>query len=120
MVEFFLIMPSAIFIERQKIAIGFSGISFIRIYFLNGLLGMTAEDGAIGKIVGVIYRSRSQGGGQDKAVVDISAGMFFKTVMRLVIFHRPSLIADLPGEFKRFTVFINFTFGSISFFSKLF
>ena len=32
---------------------------------------MTAEDGAIGKIVGIICRSRSQRGGQDKAMVDI-------------------------------------------------
>ena len=50
---------------------------------------MTAEDGAIGKIVGIIDRSRSQGGGQDKAVVDINGGMFFKTIMRYIVFDDP-------------------------------
>ena len=50
---------------------------------------MTAEDGAIGKIVGVIYRSRNQSGSQDKAVVDVNGGVFFKTVMRYIVFHDP-------------------------------
>ena len=80
---------------------------------------MTAEDGAIGKIVGVIYRSRSQGGGQDKAVVDVNGGVFLKTVMRLVILHDPVRF-EVPGEFKRLTVFINFTCSRIIFVSKLF
>ena len=47
---------------------------------------MMAEDGAIGKIVGVIYRGRSQSGGQDKAMVDINGGMFFERFENLVGF----------------------------------
>ena len=30
-------------------------VSFIRIYFINGLFGMTAVDGAIRQIVGIMY-----------------------------------------------------------------
>ena len=61
---------------------------------------MTAENGAIGKIVGVIYRSRSQSGGQDKAVVDVDRGMLFQTVMRLVVFYNPVRV-QIAVEYKR-------------------
>ena len=53
------------------------------------MFGVATEGGTILKQVCIINRRWSEGGCQDKAVVDINRSMFFEAVMRLVIFDNP-------------------------------
>ena len=58
---------------------------------------MLAINGAIMKVVGIVDRTRGNGGGQDKAVVGINSGMFFKAVMRFIFLHDP-IGVQIPRE----------------------
>ena len=77
------------FVESKKVAIRFSGISFVRKHFIDRLLGMAAECGAIGEIVGIIYRSRRESSSQDKAMVNVNGGVLFKAKVGDIIFDSP-------------------------------
>jgi hypothetical protein len=50
---------------------------------------MTAVCGAVGQVVGIMYRGQGYSGSQNKAVVDINAGMFFKSKMRFIVLNNP-------------------------------
>ena len=66
---------------------------------------MPAINGAIGKIVGIVDRARGYSGGQDKAVIGINSGMFFETVMGLILLHDPIRV-QVPRELFGLAVFI--------------
>ena len=106
-VVFFLIMPSAIlFMERnsllgfpcpvesrlrrvRKAKFNWAGILYPPEPFFNGLICMAAEGSAVRQILGVINGSRSESGSENKAVINVNRSMFFKTVMRLIVFNSP-------------------------------
>jgi len=76
---------------------------------------MTAVNSTIREIVGIVNRRRGNGCGQNKAVIGIDRGMFFKSVMGNIFLYNPIRV-QIPGEFFGFTVFIKFTFRRIVFF----
>jgi hypothetical protein len=47
----------------------------------NGLLGMSAVDGAVGQVGGTVDRGWCDRGGQDKAVVGVNGRMLIKAVV---------------------------------------
>ena len=42
-------------VKAEEFSVGFAMISFIGIDFFNGLFGVPAVDGAVWKIVGIVY-----------------------------------------------------------------
>ena len=80
---------------------------------------MPAINSAIREIVGFVDRSRGNGGGQNKAVVGINSGMFFKAVMRFIFLCGP-IGVQIPRELFGLTIFIKFTFESVIFFFQFF
>lgn len=87
-VEFFLILPSAILLVTKKSRLSLSAYT-LPAQTLNRLLAMVTIDSAIGQIIGIINRSSGERGGQDKAMIDINGSVFFKTIVWLVIFNGP-------------------------------
>ena len=77
------------FIVCQKLSIWSACVSFIGEYLFNRLIRMSAVNRTIGQIVGIVHRSRRHGSGEDKAIVDINRGMFFKPIVRRIIFNGP-------------------------------
>ena len=73
-VESFLIISSAFFIEAQEITIGSLCVSIVRTDYIDVLLGASAVKSTIWKIVGIMYEC----GGKDEGVVNINGGMFFR------------------------------------------
>ena len=65
------------FIEGQKVPVRFTSISFVGIYFFDGLFGMTAIDSTVWEVVGIINGSRSYCRSKDKTMFNINRGMFF-------------------------------------------
>ena len=76
-------------VKSQKVPVGFTGISFVGKYFLDGLFGVTAVDSTVWEVVGIVNGSRRQCCRKYKTMVDINSRMFFKTVMRDIIFNCP-------------------------------
>lgn len=50
---------------------------------------MLTENGTIIQIIGIVDRSRGQGGGQDEAVVGVHRGMFLQSIVRDIVFDGP-------------------------------
>ena len=73
------------FIVGEEFSVRLSKIPFIGIYFFEFLVGMKAVDSTIGQVGRVVMRSRRDSGCQDKSVVHINRGMFFKAIMKSVI-----------------------------------
>ena len=80
---------------------------------------MTAVNRTILKIVGIVDRSRRHGGGQNKAVIGINAGMFFESIMGRIFLNHPVRV-QIAVEFKRLAVFIKFAFRRIMLISGFF
>jgi len=106
-------------VEGQKVAVGFSGVSFVGVYFFDGVFAVTAVNGAIRQIVGIMHGSLSQRGGQDKAVIDINGGMLFKPKVGDIVFDSPVWF-QVTAEFERFAIFIQFSFYGVSFVAVFF
>ena len=70
----------------QKTTIGLPRVAFIGIYFLDGCFCMFTENGTVIQIIGVIDRSRIQGGRQDEAVVGVHGGMFLQAIVGDIVF----------------------------------
>jgi hypothetical protein len=87
-------------IECQEVPVGFSGVAFIGIDFFDPLFGMTTEGRAVGQEVGIVDRSRGEGGGQHKAMAGVHRGMFLQPEVRSLIFDHP-VGFEVPGELKR-------------------
>jgi hypothetical protein len=97
--------PISDMVLGQKVTIGFSGVSFVGKDLFDGLLGMPAVDGAIGQVSGIADRSRSDGGGQDKAVVGVHGSVLLKAVMRHLFLNHP-IRFEITAVLFRLTVFI--------------
>lgn len=104
-------------VGRQKVSIRFAGVSLVSEHLFDGLFGMPAIDGAIGQIVGVVYRSRCRGSGQDETVVDVHGRMFLESVMGNVLLNDPIRV-QVARKFLGFSVFIEIALGGIAFFFK--
>ena len=64
-------------------------IAFISIDLFNFVLGMTTKNRTVRQVVGIINRGRCNCSGQDKTVIDIDGGVFFKTKMGGIVFDSP-------------------------------
>jgi len=80
---------------------------------------MTAVNLTIREIIGIVDRSRCHGSGQNKAVIGINAGMFFEPIMRRIFLNHPVRV-QIPVEFERLAVFIQFAFRCIMLISGFF
>jgi len=87
------------FIESQKVAVRFARISFISVYFFDGLFCMAAVDSTVWEVVGIVNGSRRQCCRKYKTVVDINSRMFFEPVMNDIFLDNPVGI-QVPMEFK--------------------
>ena len=59
------------------------------IYFLDGIVGMTAASDAKGKVGAVMARRRSDFCGEHETMIDIHSGMLLETEVGLVILDHP-------------------------------
>jgi len=80
---------------------------------------VSTESGAIGEVVGIVNRGRSEGGGQHKTVLSIHRGMLFEAKVRDVVFNGP-IGFQVPGELQRLAGFIALSFFSLAVLTLLF
>ena len=66
---------------------------------------MTAACNTQGEIRTVMMGGRGYLGGKDKPVPRVDRGMFFQTIMELLILHRP-VGFEIPGKLARFPLFV--------------
>lgn len=101
-------------IQSEKPPVRSTGISFVSIGRPNLIFCMHAVKNCVGKILGIVVGRRGQGCGKDEPIVCINRGMFFKPIMRLVIFDGPVRI-KVPGVFFYLAVLIQVAFRGVRF-----
>ena len=106
-------------IERQKVPVGFTGVSLVGVDFLYWLFGMTTVDRAVGQKVGIVDRSGCKGGGQHKAVFGIHRDVLLEAKVRGVVSNGP-VGFQISGELQRLSGFILFSFFGLAVFTLLF
>jgi hypothetical protein len=107
------------FVQAKEVSIGFSKISFVCIYFLDGVIGMTASGDAKRKVGAVIAGGRSHFCGENETMIDIHSDMLLETEVGLVIFDYPvrfkvaGKLKDVafPPEFPSFSFLPPVSFG---------
>jgi len=78
---------------------------------------MLTINSAIGKIPGIVDRSRRHGSCQNKPVVGINRSMFFNPIVRGVFLVNPVRV-NIPMKLERITVFIKITLRRIMLISR--
>ena len=103
------------FVQAEEVSIGFSKISFVCIYFLDGIIGMTASGDAKRKVGAVMAGGRSHFCGENETVIYIHSDVLLETEVGLVILDHPVRF-EVTGKLKDIAIFIQLSLRSFALF----